>query len=137
MLLSKLGHNGRGTSSTRPTSPSQTRCQTSQTWISPKLAGQRWESWFLIICASADLNSRTQASKDASNANNGASDASEPNLQSFLDNFVCQSNQMGVKYYFFEFFDEKWKDDTFGGVEGHWGLFYQKYILCLFSEYEH
>lgn len=69
------------------------------------------------------------ASKDAGNANNGASDASEPNLQYFLDNFVCQSNQLGVQYFFFEFFDEKWKDDLFGGVEGHWGLFYQNKTL--------
>lgn len=69
------------------------------------------------------------ASKDAGNKNNGASDASEPNLQSFLDNFVCQSNQMGVKYFFFEFFDEKWKDDLYGGVEAHWGLFYQNKTL--------
>ena len=42
---------------------------------------------------------------------------------------MCQSNQKGIKYYFFEFFDEKWKDDAFGGVEAHWGLFYQKYVL--------
>jgi len=69
------------------------------------------------------------ASKDAGNANNGASTASEANLQIFLDNFVCQSNQMGIHYFFFEFFDEKWKDDQFGGVEGHWGLFYQNKTL--------
>jgi exo-beta-1,3-glucanase (GH17 family) len=69
------------------------------------------------------------ASKDAGNKNNGASDASEPNLQYFLDNFVCQSNQMGIDYYFFELFDEKWKDDLYGGVEGHWGLFYQNKTL--------
>lgn len=25
-------------------------------------------------------------------------------------------------------FDEKWKDDQFGGVEGHWGLFDQQYV---------
>jgi len=69
------------------------------------------------------------ASKDAGNENNGASDASESNLQYFLDNFVCQSNKLGVKYFFFEFFDEKWKDDLYGGVEGHWGLFYQNKTL--------
>ena len=84
-----------------------------------------------MATTSADSWLHPQASKDAGNANNGASDASEPNLQSFLDNFVCQSNQQGVKYFFFEFFDEKWKDDEFGGVEGHWGLFYQKYVSCV------
>ena len=29
-----------------------------------------------------------------------------------------------------QFTDEKWKDDQFGGVEGHWGLFHQKYASC-------
>lgn len=29
-----------------------------------------------------------------------------------------------------QFTDEKWKDDQFGGVEGHWGLFHQKYVSC-------
>ncbi|KAJ6623998.1 glycoside hydrolase superfamily [Mycena sp. CBHHK59/15] len=54
---------------------------------------------------------------------NGASAASEANLQIFLDTFVCQANANGTKYFFFEYFDEKWKDDTYGGVEGWWGLF--------------
>ncbi|KAF5364275.1 hypothetical protein D9756_000750 [Leucocoprinus leucothites] len=62
-------------------------------------------------------------SSDAGNANNGGSDASVANLQVFLDNFVCQANQNGVGYFFFEFCDEKWKDDLYGGVEGWWGLF--------------
>jgi flavodoxin len=87
-----------------------------------------------VVFISADSRLHPQASKDAGNANNGASDASEQNLQNFIDNFVCQSNQKGVKYYFFEFFDEKWKDDTFGGVEGHWGLFYQKCVSRAFPQ---
>lgn len=68
--------------------------------------------------------------------------ATEPNLQTFINDFVCQANTNGTKYFFFEvffsmhpcegalispqFFDEKWKDLKYGGVEGHWGLFYQK-----------
>lgn len=63
------------------------------------------------------------ASSDISNANNGASDASVANLQTFLDTFVCQANQAGVGYFYFEYFDEEWKDKKYGGVEGHWGLF--------------
>jgi len=62
-------------------------------------------------------------SSDISNANNGASDASVANLQTFLDTFVCQANQAGVGYFYFEYFDEEWKDKKYGGVEGHWGLF--------------
>ncbi|KAI0303562.1 glycoside hydrolase family 17 protein [Multifurca ochricompacta] len=62
-------------------------------------------------------------SSDAGNANNGPSTASIGNLQTFLDTFVCQANQNGTGYFYFEFFDEVWKDQQFGGVEGWWGLF--------------
>ncbi|KAJ6628915.1 glycoside hydrolase superfamily [Mycena sp. CBHHK59/15] len=53
----------------------------------------------------------------------GPSIASEANLQIFMDTFVCQANQNGTGYFFFEYFDEQWKDAQFGGVEGWWGLF--------------
>ncbi|PFH52935.1 glycoside hydrolase family 17 protein [Amanita thiersii Skay4041] len=61
---------------------------------------------------------------ETATANNGPADASEANLQIFLDTFVCQANQAGIGYFFFELFDEKWKDVEFGGVEGWWGLFH-------------
>ncbi|KAI0787490.1 glycoside hydrolase [Fomes fomentarius] len=57
------------------------------------------------------------ASKDAGNESNGPSTATEPNLQVFLDTFVCQANANGTGYFFFEYFDEEWKDVQFGGVE--------------------
>ncbi|KAF8663394.1 hypothetical protein AX16_000966 [Volvariella volvacea WC 439] len=63
------------------------------------------------------------ASSDVSNANNGAAPASIAGLQTFLDTFVCQANSDGVGYFYFELFDEEWKDELYGGVEGHWGLF--------------
>jgi len=62
-------------------------------------------------------------SSSAAAANDGPSIASVPNLQIFLDTFVCQSNTNGTKYFFFEYFDEAWKDVLYGGVEGWWGLF--------------
>ncbi|TCD60163.1 hypothetical protein EIP91_010622 [Steccherinum ochraceum] len=62
-------------------------------------------------------------SSDAGNANNGPSLASIPNLQIYLDTFVCQANTNGTGYFYFEYFDETWKDAQFGGVEGWWGLF--------------
>ncbi|KAI0783882.1 glycoside hydrolase superfamily [Irpex lacteus] len=62
-------------------------------------------------------------SSDAGNANNGPSLASVDNLQIFLDTFVCQANTNGTGYFYFEYFDETWKDAQFGGVEGWWGLF--------------
>ncbi|KAF8239690.1 glycoside hydrolase [Tricholoma matsutake] len=62
-------------------------------------------------------------SSDAGNASNGPSTASEANLQTFLNTFVCQANTNGTKYFLFEYFDEPWKDVQFGGVEGWWGLF--------------
>ena len=85
-------------------------------------------------------------SSDAGNESNGPSTASVSGLQTFLDTFVCQANQNGTGYFYFEvrisvvrcsrgadpvvqFFDETWKDQEFGGVEGHWGLFYSKCVV--------
>jgi exo-beta-1,3-glucanase (GH17 family) len=68
-------------------------------------------------------------SSNAGNANNGPSIASEANLQKFLDTFVCQANANGTGYFFFEYFDEPWKDVQFGGVEGWWGLFHSNRTL--------
>jgi len=56
-----------------------------------------------------------------------------PAFQIFLDNFVCQANQNGIGYFFFEFCDEIWKDDVYGGVEGWWGLFNGEYVDCPIS----
>ncbi|KAI0351693.1 glycoside hydrolase [Trametes cingulata] len=69
------------------------------------------------------------ASKDVGNESNGPSVASEANLQIFINDFVCNANKNGTKYFFFEYFDETWKDAQFGGVEGHWGLFYSNRTL--------
>jgi len=68
-------------------------------------------------------------SSNAGNESNGPSNASEANLQIFLDTFVCQANANGTEYYFFEYFDEVWKGEEFGGVEGYWGLFYANRTL--------
>ncbi|ORY31807.1 glycoside hydrolase superfamily [Naematelia encephala] len=58
--------------------------------------------------------------------NNGVSgsdgDASVANLQTFLDTFICQANNNGTNYFFFEAFDEPWKEE-YGGVEPFWGVF--------------
>jgi exo-beta-1,3-glucanase (GH17 family) len=52
----------------------------------------------------------------------GASTASVPNLQIFLDTYVCQANKNNTGYFYFELFDEPWKN-VYGGVEPFWGLF--------------
>ncbi|KAL7418119.1 glycoside hydrolase superfamily [Mrakia frigida] len=63
-------------------------------------------------------------SDNASLAVNGAdSPADLAGLQTFLDTFVCSSNENSTNYFFFEFKDETWKA-IYGGVEQHWGLFY-------------
>ncbi|ORY06474.1 glycoside hydrolase [Basidiobolus meristosporus CBS 931.73] len=48
--------------------------------------------------------------------------ASVPNLQTFLDTFLCQANQQKVKYFWFEAMDEPWKTQQFTLLEGNWGL---------------
>ncbi|KZT52945.1 glycoside hydrolase family 17 protein [Calocera cornea HHB12733] len=62
-------------------------------------------------------------SSSAADATDGPSEASVANLQIFMDDFVCPSNTNGTQYFFFEYFDEPWKDAEFGGVEGWWGVF--------------
>ncbi|KAI0247641.1 glycoside hydrolase superfamily [Lactifluus subvellereus] len=71
------------------------------------------------VAAAAALTNRPQMyiaetgwptkSSDAGNANNGPSTASIPNLQQFLDTFVCAANKNGTGYFYFEAFDELWK----------------------------
>jgi len=63
------------------------------------------------------------ASDNTASASDGPSLASTPNLQEFLDTFVCQSNTNGTRYFYFEYFDQTWQAQLYGGVEGHWGLF--------------
>jgi len=38
-----------------------------------------------------------------------ASVPSIPNLQKFLDTWLCDANKNGMPYYYFEFFDAPWK----------------------------
>lgn len=58
--------------------------------------------------------------------------AGVPELNTFLQDYVCAANQNVSaggeaaefsKYFFFEAFDEPWKGPLYGGVEAHWGLF--------------
>ena len=52
-------------------------------------------------------------------------------LNRFMDDYVCAANRNATaatpdpfsSYFFFEAFDEPWKDALYGGVEAHWGLF--------------
>jgi exo-beta-1,3-glucanase (GH17 family) len=71
------------------------------------------------------------ASDNATTQTNGPSQASTANLQTFMDTFVCQANANNTGYFFFEYFDETWKAQQFGGVEGHWGLFNTECVCCL------
>ncbi|KAG2110247.1 glycoside hydrolase family 17 protein [Suillus discolor] len=65
----------------------------------------------------------TGSSSFNANPNDGPSLASVQNLQIFIDTFACQATKNGTGYFFFEFSDEPWKNVTYGGVEGYWGLF--------------
>lgn len=46
-----------------------------------------------------------------------------PELQTFLDGYICDANKNGTGYFWFELYDEEWKNALYGGVEAHWGLF--------------
>ncbi|KAJ7639071.1 glycoside hydrolase [Roridomyces roridus] len=98
--------------------------------------GANWTETFFsttnVAAASALSNNPTMYiaetgwptnSSTAAAESDGPSNASVANLQIFLDTFVCAANSAGTKYFFFEYFDEVWKDIQFGGVEGYWGLF--------------
>ncbi|KAF8924049.1 hypothetical protein BGZ47_004243 [Haplosporangium gracile] len=45
------------------------------------------------------------------------------NMQTVVDNFVCQANAAGIPYYWFEFKDEPWKVNPEVPVEPFWGIF--------------
>jgi len=62
-------------------------------------------------------------SGSSSYTSNGPSTASIANLQEFLNTFVCAANNNGTGYFYFEAFDEPWKNVSFGGVEAYWGIF--------------
>jgi len=97
-------------------------------------AGWTWDFFETTdVAATSSLNPAPQmyiaetgwpsTSSDTSNMSNGPSTASIPNLQEFLNTYVCQANKNGTGYFYFEAFDEEWKDKVYGGVEAHWGLF--------------
>ncbi|KAL8278806.1 hypothetical protein RQP46_008875 [Phenoliferia psychrophenolica] len=54
-------------------------------------------------------------------ATDGAAVAGVPELQVFLDDFICQANANGTSYFYFSPWDEPWKVQ-FSGVEPYWGL---------------
>lgn len=64
----------------------------------------------------------SQGNDTASSTYEGAV-ANTKNMQYFLDNYACQSTANGTLSFWFEMYDEEWKDIAFGGVEGYWGLF--------------
>ncbi|GJN89994.1 hypothetical protein Rhopal_002983-T1 [Rhodotorula paludigena] len=54
--------------------------------------------------------------------------ATTSELQVYLDTYPCEANKNGTSYYFFEPFDEPWKE-RYGGVEPYWGLFDSNKVL--------
>ncbi|KAG0050526.1 hypothetical protein BGZ83_004688 [Gryganskiella cystojenkinii] len=55
-------------------------------------------------------------------SNTNASIPSIPNLQHFIDTWLCEANKQQLPYYYFEFFDAPWKIWPGSAVEGFWGL---------------
>jgi exo-beta-1,3-glucanase (GH17 family) len=44
------------------------------------------------------------------------------NATRYLSEFTSWARSNGVRYFYFEAFDEPWKSRTEGSVGGHWGL---------------
>jgi hypothetical protein len=49
---------------------------------------------------------------------------SEENQEKFLSRFLDLAGQNNIRYFYFEAFDEKWKDKFEGKVGSHWGICY-------------
>ncbi len=59
----------------------------------------------------------------------GAAVPGAGNAATFLKNFITWADSRGVKYYYFEAFDELWKASREGGVGSHWGIWDQNGTL--------
>ncbi|KAF8923046.1 hypothetical protein BGZ58_003433 [Dissophora ornata] len=56
-----------------------------------------------------------------SSASQGLSVPSMDNLQTFLDSWVCLANKSNIPYFYFEAFDEPWKN-SINAREAQWGI---------------
>ncbi|KAH8918095.1 glycoside hydrolase family 17 protein [Atractiella rhizophila] len=63
------------------------------------------------------------AASEANNTGIGGAMYGVPQLQTFLDTYPCEANNNGTGWFYFEAFDEPWKEVQYQGVEGFWGLF--------------
>ncbi|KAL8278359.1 hypothetical protein RQP46_009251 [Phenoliferia psychrophenolica] len=73
-----------------------------------------------ISCAIAETGWPTDSMTAANLTDEGAT-AGVPELQTFLDTFICEANTNGTAYFYFSPWDEPWKEQ-FGTVEPYWGL---------------
>ncbi|KAG0197092.1 hypothetical protein BGX33_000952 [Mortierella sp. NVP41] len=55
-------------------------------------------------------------------SNTNASIPLIPNLQTFVNTWLCDANSKSLPHYYFEFFDAPWKIWAGAAVEGFWGL---------------
>jgi len=60
---------------------------------------------------------------------NGDAIPSEENQRTFLSEFLDLAEENGIQYFYFEVFDEKWKEKFEGVVGAHWGLYYSNGTL--------
>jgi len=54
----------------------------------------------------------------------GGAIPSESNQAKYLKEFVAKAKEKKIKYFYFEAFDESWKDMFEGKVGSHWGIWY-------------
>jgi len=60
---------------------------------------------------------------------NGDAVPSEENQRIFLSEFLELADKNGIQYFYFEVFDEKWKEKFEEVVGAHWGLYYSNGTL--------
>ena len=48
---------------------------------------------------------------------------SEENQKRYLSDFVAMAESNNMDYFYFEIFDEKWKNKAEGEVGAHWGIY--------------
>lgn len=88
--------------------------------VKPAMAASNQPQTFIAETGWPTKYMAPQGEDTGQDSGNPPTDATDAQLQTFLDTFVCQANTNQTHYFFFEPFDQEWKEPLFGGVEPFW-----------------